>query len=165
MSHNIFIVDDEEEVRNVLETLFSTRGYQVSKASDGREALDLLKEIEPDLILADYQMPGPDGIEFLKATLDVCPDTVRILLTAHGDLDVAVAAINEANVYKFITKPWDNNDLMLTIQRALEHYDLIQQQRAFSDTLELMVEENTEEIERLRMALKEMASRIRSLLP
>jgi DNA-binding NtrC family response regulator len=90
---------------------------------------------------------------------------MRILLTAHGDLNVAMDAINQANVYKFIAKPWNNNELTLTIQRALEHYDLIIQQRAFAETLELMVDENTEEIERLRLALREMAARIRGLLP
>jgi len=91
------------------------------------------------------------------------PDAMRILLTAHGDLDVAIEAINKADVYKFITKPWNNNDLILTVQRALEHYNLIMQNRAFADTLELMVEENTEEIGRLKSALKEMASNIRKL--
>ena len=106
-----------------------------------------------------------DGITFFKETRDICPDAIRILLTAHGDMKLAMDAINEARVYKFITKPWNNNDLAITIQRALEHYDLIIQQRAFAETLELMVDENTEEIERLRLALREMASRIRSLLP
>lgn len=165
MSHHILIVDDEPDVLRVLEELFTHRGYQITKASDGKQALEMLDEISPDLILADYQMPVMNGIELFQATQKIRPDVVRILLTAHGDLKVAVAAINEGNVYKFINKPWNNNYLALTIQRALEHYDLILQQRAFADTLELMVEENTEEIERLRIALKEMAGRIRGLLP
>ena len=165
MSHHILIVDDEPDVLRVLEELFTLRGYQITKASDGKQALEMLDEISPDLILADYQMPEMNGIELFQATQQIRPDIVRILLTAHGDLKVAVAAINEGNVYKFINKPWNNNYLALTVQRALEHYDLILQQRAFADTLELMVEENTEEIERLRIALKEMAGRIRGLLP
>ena len=165
MSHHILIVDDEPDVRLVLQDLFTSRGYQVSEAADGKEALKLLETEAPDLILSDYRMPEMDGIELLKATQSICPDTMRILLTAHGDLNVAMDAINQANVYKFISKPWNNNVLTLTIQRAFEHYDLIIQQRAFAETLELMVDENTEEIDRLRLALREMAARIRGLLP
>lgn len=165
MAHHILLVDDERDVLLVLEDLFSSRGYRVSKASTGKQALDLLEDETPDLILSDYRMPDMDGITLFKAIQAICPDTVRILLTAHGDLKVAIEAINSANVYKFITKPWNNNDLFITLQRALEHHDLIVQQRAFAETLELMVEENTEEIERLRLALREMASRIRGLIP
>lgn len=165
MSHCILIVDDERDVRLVLEDLFTTRGYRVNQAEDGKQALQMLEDEAPDLILSDYRMPEMDGIALFQATQNICPDTMRILLTAHGDLNVAMDAINQANVYKFITKPWNNNDLMLTVQRALEHYDLIVQQRAFAETLELMVDENTEEIERLRLAMREMAARIRGLLP
>ncbi len=67
------------------------------------------------------------------------------------------------DVYKFITKPWNNHDLLLTAQRALEHYNLIMQNQAFADTQELMVDENTEEIGRLREALREMATKICAL--
>ncbi|MBT3604815.1 MAG: response regulator [Candidatus Latescibacteria bacterium] len=165
MKHHILLVDDERDVLLVLEDLFTSRGYHVTTASDGTEALERLKNESPDLILSDYRMNEMDGITLLKETRDVCPDAIRILLTAHGDLKLAMQAINEASVYKFITKPWNNNDLALSVQRALEHYDLIVQQRAFAETLELMVDENTEEIERLRLALREMVSRIRSLLP
>ncbi len=165
MPHHLLIVDDEADVLMVLQELFSSRGYEISRAADGKEALDLLQDLKPDLILADYQMPGLNGIELFKAVQTICPEAIRILLTAHGDLSVAIAAINEADVYKFITKPWNNNDLIMTVRRALEHYDLIRQNRAFADTLELMVEENTQEIEHLRVALQEMASRIRSLIP
>ena len=165
MTHHILLVDDERDVLLVLDDLFSNRGHRVSKATNGREALAFLETECPDLILSDYRMPDMDGIELFKTSQAICPDTMRILLTAHGDLKVTMKAINEANVYKFITKPWNNNDLIVTIQRALEHHDLIVQQRAFAETLELMLEENTEEIERLRLALREMASRIRSLLP
>ena len=165
MAHHLLIVDDEEGVLRMLEDLFVRQGHTVSTSIDGEQALTLLEGITPDLILADYRMPGMDGVEFLKATQALYPDAIRILFTAHGDLNVAVAAINEASVYKLITKPWNNRNLTLTIRRALEHYDLIKQNRAFADTLELIVEENTEEIERLRQGLHEMALRIRNLLP
>jgi DNA-binding NtrC family response regulator len=169
MPYHILVVDDEDDVRLILETLFSGKGYKVSKAVDGAAAIEFLnaslEDDYPDLIVADYQMPNMNGIDFLTRSLEICPTKIRILLTAHGDLQVAVDAINEAQVYKFITKPWNNNDLLLTVQRALEHYDLIRENRAFADMLEMMVEESTEEMERMRNALQDMAKRIRGLIP
>ena len=169
MPHHILVVDDEDDVRLILGDLFGSRGYQVSNANDGAAALEFLENTEeseyPDLIIADYQMPNMNGIEFLAKTLEICPSRTRILLTAHGDLQVAVDAINEAQVYKFVTKPCNNNDLLLTIQRALEHYDLIRENKAFAEMLEMMVEESTEEMERMRNALTDMAKRIRGLIP
>lgn len=169
MAHHILLVDDEDDVRLVLEDLFTSRGYRISQAADGAAAIEYLKACPegeyPDLLLADYQMPNMDGIEFLTSSLEICPSSMRILLTAHGDLQVAVDAINRAQVYKFISKPWNNNDLLLTVQRALEHYDLIRENRAFADMLEMMVEESTEEMERMRNALTDMAKKIRGLIP
>lgn len=168
MPHHILIVDDEEAVRLILRDLFESRGYHITESVDGADALEKLKamtgEEAPDLILADYQMPNVDGVDFLIAAHDICPETIRILLTAHGDLEVAVNAINDARIYKFITKPWNNRDLLITAQRALEHYDLIRENQAFADMLEMMVEESSEEMGRLRDALKDMASRIRGLI-
>lgn len=168
MPHHIFLVDDEEAVRLILTDLFESRGYRITEAVDGAAALEQLKntsdEDTPDLILADYQMPNLNGVDFLVAAHDICPQAVRILLTAHGDLEVAVNAINEARVYKFITKPWNNRNLLITVQRALEHYDLIRENRAFADMLEMMVEESSDEMGRLRDALKDMAARIRRLI-
>jgi DNA-binding NtrC family response regulator len=164
MAYHLLVVDDETDVLFVLEDLFTSRGYEVTKAANGQEALRALENTVPDLVIADYQMPEMNGVDLLKRVQEKFPETVRILLTAHGDLKVAMAAINEADVYKFITKPWNNNDLLMTIRRALEHYDLMRQNRAFADTLELMVDENTQEIERLRAAMREMAAKIRSLM-
>ena len=164
MAYHLLIVDDETDVLFVLEDLFTSRGYEVTKAPNGPKALEILESMVPDLVIADYQMPEMNGVELLKQVQQKCPETMRILLTAHGDLKVAMEAINEADVYKFITKPWNNNDLLMTIQRAMEHYDLMRQNRAFADTLEMMVEENTQEIERMRAAMREMASKIRSLM-
>ncbi len=164
MSYHLLLVDDDTEVLLLLEDLFSSRGYQITTASNPLKALEILDDTEPDLVIADYQMPDLNGIELLKDVREKLPETMRILLTAHGDLKVAIEAINVADVYKFISKPWDNNDLLITVQRALEHYDLMRQNRAFADTLEMMVEENTQEIERMRVAMREMASKIRSLI-
>ena len=115
MANHILLVDDESDVLLVLKDLFGSRGDQVSSASNGKEASELLETISPDLILADYQMPEMNGIELLREARASSPDAMRILLTAHGDLNVAIEAINVADVYKFITKPCNNNDLLLTV--------------------------------------------------
>ena len=168
MAHHILIVDDEDDILLILGDLFESRGYRISKACNGHDAIEFLEATEeaehPDLILSDYQMPKMNGIDFLTRTLDICPTRIRILLTAHGDLQIAVDAINRAQVYKLITKPCNNNNLLLTIQRTLEHYDLIRENRAFADMLEMMVEESTEEMERLRNALGDMAKKIRGII-
>lgn len=164
MAHHLLIVDDEDSVLSMLNDLFSNRGYEITLTTSSKQALDFLQDTKVDLVMTDYRMPDMDGVEFLQQAQILCPDAVRILLTAHGNLQVAMAAINDANVYKFVTKPWHNRDLLLTVQRALEHHDLILQQRIVADTLELMLEENTMEVERLRQALKEMAHKIRGLV-
>ena len=99
MAHNLLIVDDEEDIRTVLEDLFTSRGCEVT---NGKEALDLLQVFTPDLILANYQMPEMDGIELFKEARSLYPDTTHILLTAHGDLKVAIATINEAGIYRLL---------------------------------------------------------------
>ncbi|MSS71607.1 MAG: response regulator [Candidatus Latescibacteria bacterium] len=162
--HHLFIVDDEEGILELLSRRFTDWGYRVTPMPGAEQALNILKDVRPDLILADYWMPSMNGIELFKQTQTVCPDAVRLLMTAYGNLNVATAAINEARVYKFIPKPWDDRDLLLTVQRALEHRDLIVESRAFADTLELMVDENVQEIERLRTALRTVAEKVRSHL-
>jgi DNA-binding NtrC family response regulator len=162
--HHLLIVDDEEGVLEILGRRFTDWGYRVTSSPGGEQALKILKEARPDLILSDYWMPGMNGIELFKQTQAVCPDAVRLPMTSYGSLNVAMAAINEAGVYRFIPKPWDDRDLLMTVQRALEHRDLIVESRAFADTLELMVDENVQEIERLRTALRTVAEKMRSHL-
>jgi len=164
MPHHLLIVDDEEGVLDMLNNLFRRQGYEVSLASSGQQALGILQNTQMDLILADNMMPDMSGVELLKEAQTLCPEAIRILLTAYGSLPVAMAAINEANVYHFVTKPWNNRDLLLTIRRALEHHDLIVQQRIFVDTLELMAEDHTREISDLRQTLREMSEKIQTLV-
>jgi len=163
--HHLLIADDEENVRTFLSQYFSRMGYRTTTASNGEKALRILEGINPDLILADYRMPNMDGVAFLSRAQEIRPDAMRILLTAYGDLKVAMAAINQANVYRFIPKPWDNHDLLLTVQRALEHHDLILESRAFVATLEMTVEENVQELGRLREVLREVTRKMRDSLP
>lgn len=122
MSYKIMIVDDEPANLRLLERLFR-RDYEVITASSGNEALQLLIRHEVALLITDQRMPGMTGIELLKRTVAFRPHMVRIILTGYTDMSALVEAINCGHVYKYVTKPWSNEDLRLTVERALEHYE------------------------------------------
>jgi putative two-component system response regulator len=127
MTYKILIVDDEAANLRLLERLFR-REYQVISATSGAEALELLKLHDVALIISDQRMPSMTGIEFLKRAAEMRPHTVRIILTGYTDVNSLVEAINSGVVYKYVTKPWVNEDLQQTVVRALEHYETIKGQ-------------------------------------
>ena len=116
------IVDDEPANLRLLERLFR-REYEVITAASGAEALQLLGQHDVALLITDQRMPGMTGIELLKQTVSFRPHMVRIILTGYTDMGALVEAINCGHVYKYVTKPWSNDDLRLTVGRALEHYE------------------------------------------
>src|SRR5918911_2049932 len=121
MSYKIMIVDDEPANLRLLERLFRS-DYTVVSAESGEEALRLLNQHEVALLITDQRMPVMTGIELLKQTVHTRPHMVRIILTGYTDVSALVEAINCGHVYKYVQKPWDNNELRLTVERALEHY-------------------------------------------
>jgi putative two-component system response regulator len=122
MSYKIMIVDDEPANLRLLDRLFR-RDYEIITANSGAEALRLLEQHDIALLITDQRMPGMTGIELLKRTASLRPHTVRIILTGYTDVTALVEAINCGQVYKYVTKPWDNDELRLTVSRAMEHYD------------------------------------------
>jgi response regulator RpfG family c-di-GMP phosphodiesterase len=127
MSYKILTVDDEAANLRLLERLFR-RQYEVVGATSGAEALELLRVHDVALIISDQRMPGMTGIEFLKRAAAMRPHTVRIILTGYTDVNALVEAINSGVVYKYVTKPWMNEDLQQTVSRALQHYETIKTQ-------------------------------------
>src|SRR5687767_320647 len=124
MSYKILIVDDEAANLRMLERLFRQE-YSVITATSGAEALELLRLHDAALIISDQRMPSMTGIEFLKRSAEMRPHTVRIILTGYTDVNALVEAINSGVVYKYVTKPWVNEDLQLTVKRALQHYETL----------------------------------------
>jgi two-component system sensor histidine kinase/response regulator len=122
MPYKIMIVDDEPANLRLLERLFRN-DYGVLTAESGAEALRLLQEHDVALIITDQRMPEMSGIELLKRTAVIRPHMVRIILTGYTDVESLVEAINSGQVYRYVTKPWVNDDLRLTVSRALEHYE------------------------------------------
>jgi response regulator RpfG family c-di-GMP phosphodiesterase len=122
MRYKIMIVDDEPANLRLLERLFR-QDYNVFTAESGEDALKLFQQHDVALIITDQRMSGMCGVELLKRTAEIRPHTVRIILTGYTDVEALVEAINSGHVYKYVTKPWSNEDLRLTVSRALEHYE------------------------------------------
>jgi two-component system, sensor histidine kinase and response regulator len=122
MSYKILIVDDEPANLRALERLFR-EDYEVLTAGSGAEALELLRHHEVALLITDQRMPEMTGIELLKKTVSLRPRMIRMILTGYTDVDALVEAINCGQVYRYVTKPWSNEDLGLTVRRALEHFE------------------------------------------
>jgi len=122
MPYKIMIVDDEPANVRALQRVFSSE-YDVVTAESGAEALELLQKEDVAVLITDQRMPEMTGIELLKRSVSLRPRMVRIILTGYSDIEALVEAINSGQVYKYVTKPWSNEDLKLLVRRALEHYE------------------------------------------
>ena len=121
MNYKIMIVDDEPANLRLLERIFR-EDYQVITAESGEEALELLAQHDTALLITDQRMRNMSGLELLKQTADLRPHMVRMILTGYTDVGTLVEAINSGLVYQYVTKPWSNDDLHLTVSRAIDHY-------------------------------------------
>ncbi len=130
--YRLLIVDDEPGILKALTRTFRAESYEVLTAASGEEALARLAETPVQVIVSDYMMPGMNGAELLKQVKARYPDTLRIMLTGHADTGAVMGAINEGAVYKFILKPWNDDDLRVTVSLALEQFDLVRRNRALS---------------------------------
>ena len=115
----VLFVDDEERILTALKTIFRGR-YHVLTAANGKEALDFISKFKIPVIVSDQRMPGMLGVELLRRARDLSPDSVRILLTGYSDLASIVGSINEGEVYRFISKPWDNQELQQVVAEAVD---------------------------------------------
>ena len=123
MLHPILYVDDEEDNLTVFRAAFR-QDYNIYLASPGPEGLKIMEEHEIQLVIADQGMPVMSGIEFLEQVKNSYPNCIRMVLSGFTDMEAIIQAINKGRVYRYITKPWDKNDLKITIDRAIEFGDL-----------------------------------------
>ena len=131
MTYKLLIVDDEMANLRLLVRLFS-RDFECLTASSGAEAIRVLGQHDVAILITDQRMPQMTGIELLRHTARLRPHMVRILLTGYTEVEVLVEAINSGLVYMYVTKPWNNDDLKLTINRACEHYESIKKSSALT---------------------------------
>ena len=121
----ILIVDDEEMILKSVCRALRNENYRILTAINGKKGLEVLKDYDVHLVISDQRMPGMNGIDFLKQIKKDYPQILTIMLTGNAEIEIAMNAINEAGVYKFILKPWNDDNLKVTIRRALETLELI----------------------------------------
>lgn len=160
-SVRILCVDDEVNVLKALQRLFIDDNYEILTASEGRQGITLLEQHDPvQVVISDYRMPAMSGVDFLREVRERWPDTMRIVLSGYADTSAIVAAINEGQIYRFIPKPWNDDELRVTIRNVIEHYSLHQRNKQLTlelqkknlelekvnSDLEYLVEERTAEL-------------------
>jgi len=120
---SILLVDDEEMVLRALRRMLAKQEWDVDTAESGDQALEIMRQKPISLVISDQRMPDMTGLELLRTVKDLYPDTVRIILTGYAEMDVVVKAINQGEVYRFMTKPWNNAELIETVREAIQHYE------------------------------------------
>ena len=140
-AHTLLLVDDAQDNLDALSELLG-RSYNVFTATDGEKALELIQN-NPNsehiqLIICDQRMLHLTGIDFLRQTVSLLPHTIRIILTGFSDIEVTIDAINQGHIYKFITKPCNSQDMLITVKLALETYELKRQNRLYFEELKIL---------------------------
>ena len=124
MERTLLLVDDEENITASLVRLLRRDGYTILRASSGQEGLDLLARHMVGVIVSDQRMPGMTGTEFLGKVKELYPDTVRIVLSGYTELNSVTDAINRGAIYKFLTKPWEDDLLRANVEEAFQRYEM-----------------------------------------
>ncbi len=151
MATRLLLADDEEGIRKVLGISLADSGYDVVTAENGDKALELFRELRPQIVLTDIKMPGMDGIELLQTIKQENPDTEVIMITGHGDMDLAIKSLKYAAT-DFVTKPINDDVLEIALKRAHERISMRRQLKEYTENLEQLVKEQSArlvEVERL----------------
>jgi len=120
----VLFVDDEPNILSALKRLFRPQGYQIFTAESGAAGLEIISQNKIDLVISDMRMPEMNGAQFLEKVRIASPDSIRILLTGFADISSTVDAINKGQIYRYISKPWEDNDITTSVRHALEQKQL-----------------------------------------
>src|SRR5436190_22647354 len=126
--HPILVVDDEPEILFSLRALLR-RDFEVHTAESGAQALEVLREHPVHVIMTDQRMPEMTGVELLSRARGACPEAVRVIFTGYADLKAVIDAVNRGEIFRYLTKPWDPDDLCLVLREACEHYEALAERR------------------------------------
>jgi diguanylate cyclase (GGDEF)-like protein len=156
----ILLVDDEENIISSLRRLLRRDGYQILTANGGAAALELLARNEVDVIVSDQRMPGMTGVEFLRRVKTIHPETVRMVLSGYTELQSITDAINEGAIYKFLTKPWEDELLRANIEEAFRYKELADENRRLNSEIQVANKELAQANAKLLGTLAEKEKRI-----
>ncbi len=161
--HTLLLVDDEPSITKALKRLFRKEGYRILTADSGYTGLEILQnsDLPVSLIISDQRMPGMNGAEFLEKARTICPDAVRFLLTGYSDMDAVIAAVNKGEIHRYLTKPWNDEDLLLQVRQALRQYELVAENRRLT---ELTARQNRELAELNKNLEKKVAERTKQII-
>lgn len=148
---SLLFVDDEPSILSSLKRLFRPHGYRIHTAESGEEALEILEREAVDLVISDMRMPEMDGAAFLEKVRQKWPRVVRILLTGYADIESTINAINRGEIYRYIHKPWDDNEIVLTVRQAIDLKHLEQENLRLAEELKV----RNEELQALNAGLEE----------
>lgn len=135
MKNRILLVDDESNVLSALKRALFDESLEIVSATSAEEALAILKEEHFKVVISDERMNGMQGSEFLAQLRLLYPDTIRIMLTGHATLKAAIKAVNEGEIYRFFSKPWDDHDLIFAIRSSIEKFDMDAEKRRLLATI------------------------------
>lgn len=148
-------VDDETHVLSSLKRLLRNEDYNVVAANGGQEALDVMKKQPVHVVISDHRMPGMTGTELFQTVKKLYPDTVRVILSGYADINAVLQAINKGEVYRFLTKPWNDEELKVAIKQCIGQYDILQEnQKLFAE-----VKAKNDELRRINESLEETVER------
>ena len=142
MEKKILLVDDEEGIRKVLGISLADSGYEVLMAENGEQALQLFRKNQPPIVMTDIKMPGMDGLSLLRKIKSELPDTEVIMITGHGDMDLAIKSL-QLQAIDFVTKPINDDVLEIALNRATEKISMREQLRQYTENLETLVKEQS----------------------
>lgn len=155
----LMLVDDEPNILSSLRRVLNAMpvemfggALQVETFTNAAHALARAQESAFDLVISDYRMPGMDGVTFLEKLRDIQPQAARLILSGYADLSALIAAINRAQIFRFIAKPWDEVDLEMAIRQALEHRALLMENQRLAD----LVRVQQGKLSRSELALKRL---------
>ena len=138
---SVLAVDDEPHILNALNRLLRKEDYNFYTAPGGKEGLVFLAEHPVHLIISDQRMPEMTGTEFLQEVKKKYPETIRIILSGYAEVDTIIQSINKGEIYRFIPKPWNDEELKLVIRQCLEHYQLLEKTRLLAKEIQVHNEE------------------------
>ena len=144
--HNLLVVDDEVEIQNSLRRQFR-RICNVHTATSAAEGMQILAQVPIHAIISDQRMPQVTGSEFLKQVKGEYPDAIRLLLTGYADIQAVIESINQGQIYRYITKPWDATELETIVREAFDRHDLIVENRRLVDALRRYNEELEQKVQ------------------